>query len=646
MADNVKDTFLRKVVANMPDGISIVDDEDHVLNTIVGDPKTNKIKINKSLLGGSSTGGNTGGDDGGHTGGGDNPDNPNKPADVGDDIYPGDLNKGELTNRWQIWKGQTTPGQSNILTFNQDVGNNLDKIGDGLQFNIAMRKTETLNGVNKDRDIVTSNDDKFGNQFLTKSPIPISISKSALVNKKSVTINMDSISKTAIYRGDLCSLPAFKTANSIEIQDTPEAVPVSSPYTYITIGPYDYSYDNIYLKTGSSSDKLDRTYCRPIVFKGDDIVATGIQGARSVFLTGLTPSTKYEKGDFQVAYQNVYNNKISKKVDVDTFTTKTVSTDLGDFVQAPIIKDSGGYVKTTLTCYPHAVQIDEKTGLSNTTNSRLTVFDKFNRIVAQSPINQKTVFINNLDSNTVFGNGEYSIGYVKEDDISAYTKVSPTITFTLNDDQTIKVDTTQGSNVNANNGEYFNPMVESVNTYTIQNDVVQTNVDNFLFLGNSNKVTLTNVDTYLDDINDGIEIEFEDPFIFGQKQRTDLVHTGLGTKIRIPKGAIYRSGTSIDIFSYLFSNTTVRNIGYTVIETYSNGAWNKVVNSPSGSYFILGTYASIEINNKNIEIKSDLKGGYFPSNAMLSYASALPYAIDTPINIKSIKSYKEASSNE
>lgn len=81
-----------------------------------------------------------------NTGGSTDPDHPA----AGVDIYPGSLANGEITERYCLWQGTSDPTKVTNITFSQDVGSKMDKVGEGLTFLLHIQRTAINKGLKGD----------------------------------------------------------------------------------------------------------------------------------------------------------------------------------------------------------------------------------------------------------------------------------------------------------------------------------------------------------------------------------------------------------------------------------------------------------------------------------------------------------------
>ena len=137
-----------------------------------------------------------GGSTGATTGGG-NSDNTPAGTDTsgGVNIIPGSLTDGSLTERYLQWQGPSQTGSPTKINFPNEVGTNLNLVGDGLQFYGHLEKVPVTAGV---QGTATSIPLKFdptnvssAGYFVTTSPCPISINRSTFTVGKKITITLN-----------------------------------------------------------------------------------------------------------------------------------------------------------------------------------------------------------------------------------------------------------------------------------------------------------------------------------------------------------------------------------------------------------------------------------------------------------------------
>ncbi len=179
---NVIDNTARGRVNKMPVGVKIIDDKGNTTHTAKTDLGTNYISLESKWFGSSSnnTGGNT---------------DPDNPIDNGVNYVPGLLSDGTLTGRKLEWTGTTDSTKVNTLSFKDDLGTNLNQVGDGLQFVPYLKKILVTRGVaGEETDIPLAfdkdNKAKDGSYVVTQY-LPISISRENLIagNELVVTFN-------------------------------------------------------------------------------------------------------------------------------------------------------------------------------------------------------------------------------------------------------------------------------------------------------------------------------------------------------------------------------------------------------------------------------------------------------------------------
>ncbi|MGQ2375891.1 hypothetical protein [Companilactobacillus zhachilii] len=130
---------------------------------------------------------------GGNTSGGDNP-NPN----AGADYFAGSLANGEITDRDLLVQiSNDNPTNSNKVTFVQDVGTKVNKVGDGITIIGYIQKTIVTKGVvgtvsRLDLNYDPNNAVKDG-CFTTTSPYPIYINQQDIVVGKKLEVPINGI---------------------------------------------------------------------------------------------------------------------------------------------------------------------------------------------------------------------------------------------------------------------------------------------------------------------------------------------------------------------------------------------------------------------------------------------------------------------
>lgn len=149
----------------------------------------NYLDLTNISFGGSTGGGNTGG----------NSDTTPAGTDTsgGANTIPGLLTDGSLTERYLEWQGQSAVDKATTINFLNDVGVNLNMVGDGLQFYGHIEKVPVTAGV---QGTATSVPLKFdpknvssAGYFVTTSPIPFSINRSNFTVGKKITITLNGV---------------------------------------------------------------------------------------------------------------------------------------------------------------------------------------------------------------------------------------------------------------------------------------------------------------------------------------------------------------------------------------------------------------------------------------------------------------------
>lgn len=115
----------------------------------------------------------------------------------GINIIPGSLSDGSLCGRYLEWEGQTKANEDNTIEFKDDVGTNLNRIGDGFQFKGYLQKIAVVDGVKSDPTVLQLKYDpknvKDSGYFVTTSPIPFSISRNQFNVGRKLTITLNGI---------------------------------------------------------------------------------------------------------------------------------------------------------------------------------------------------------------------------------------------------------------------------------------------------------------------------------------------------------------------------------------------------------------------------------------------------------------------
>jgi len=181
---NAIDNESRNRANMMPVGIKVVDDKGNAVHTAKTDLGTNYISLESKWFGSSSN----------NNGGNNDPDNP---IDNGVNYVPGLLTDGTLTGRKLQWSGTTNPDTVNTLSFNDDLGTNLNLAGDGLQFVPYLTQTLVTRGVEGESANLplTFNKDKqaLSKQYSTTQYLPVSINRRDLINNNEVVLKFDGV---------------------------------------------------------------------------------------------------------------------------------------------------------------------------------------------------------------------------------------------------------------------------------------------------------------------------------------------------------------------------------------------------------------------------------------------------------------------
>lgn len=230
---NVIDNESRKRNNMMPVGVKIIDDKGNTTHTAKTDLKTNYISLESKWFGSSSnnTGGNT---------------DPDNPIDNGVNYVPGLLSDGTLTGRKLEWTGTTDSTKVNTLSFKDDLGTNLNQVGDGLQFVPYLKKILVTRGVaGEETDIPLAfdkdNKAKDGSYVVTQY-LPISISRENLIAGNELVIILNGIGEN--------------DASATEVKSPELHIKYNSGNNSIDVSQVSgYAYDNLTdTKTGERYD--------------------------------------------------------------------------------------------------------------------------------------------------------------------------------------------------------------------------------------------------------------------------------------------------------------------------------------------------------------------------------------------------------
>lgn len=259
---DVRDMKARRLIADLPDGIQIVDDKDgSVLHESIVDSKTNRIKLMKSWMG---TPGN-------NTGGGTNPDTPT----AGDDYFAGDINKGEISEMTLAatdpmdHADPTKPVNAALLI---DPGSKANMIGDGFMFYLHLQKTLMTKGTKGDTTDLPLNYDpknvaKDG-YFTTTSPVPAFIKATSFIVGQKLTIPLAGIGEN--LNGKNVKIPtldvAFNADKTLTLQSE-TGYDNDGDSAGATGANYDVIVDSI--STFSAQDAVAQLPDGILVFSGD-----------------------------------------------------------------------------------------------------------------------------------------------------------------------------------------------------------------------------------------------------------------------------------------------------------------------------------------------------------------------------------------
>jgi len=199
---------------------------------------------------------------------------PDHPA-AGVDIYPGSLAKGEITERYCLWQGESKPTEVTNVSFSQDVGSKMDKVGEGLTYLFHIQRTAINKGLKGDVTNIEFNYDPNNSAkdgyFTTTSPVPAYIKAANLKVDEEQVITFNGIGEnlTTIKNHQSPGIGfTFKSDKTMDIRpiqgfDNDGAADGITGYTYDVIVEVIANYstqsavqqlpDTINLFTGSAS---------------------------------------------------------------------------------------------------------------------------------------------------------------------------------------------------------------------------------------------------------------------------------------------------------------------------------------------------------------------------------------------------------
>lgn len=604
----IRDAWLRKFATQLPLGIDIKDDDGNVIHSSIGDPKTHKITLYSAWLGkssGGSTGGNTGtggdsGNAGGDTGGTTNPGH----ETVGDDVYPGDVNKGEVTKRFKLWQGPSNTNADTTVTFNQDLGDNLDGLGDGLQARISMVETPYLDGVATSPRTLKLNSTSLKNwDYETSIPVPISFKKGRVASKDKLLVSADFKNNKIFYSSKVLQIPKFTTATEYPEKTIFRNIDTSLLNSKKNTTPAKVSDSAILINLGTNGAQPGK---RIVATKNDSRVGVGLIGNGAVIAEGLTPNTRYAAGDIKIHYEDINGNVLSNEVNVEAFNTD------GKY-QEPNNIYSFVYPNTGVSATPYSNGFWVSFSVSQD-GRRLGILDGNNNLVASSSMKFLVVYIDGLKPDTEYSG--YKLVVYSEHEISDTDVVtSPSISFKYGDDADMIVSPVQGS-IKDSTGTLlstYDIIIDYMNSYTVQNAVSQINPQDILFDGASTDVQLREVSKYFDNISDGLEIHLVNYVQQGSGSnlaRFKLTDMNFPVTLKIPREYIFGGVSTFDLSNYFkdVSNKAVSSGYY----KYTNGAW--VYNS-SNTLGITVTTCDVKatLQNGSIEFSGNvhnIRSGY------------------------------------
>lgn len=118
------------------------------------------------------------------------------PSD-GDNIYPGSLANGEITERYILSQVETNPSKVTNLSFQREVGSKMNMVGDGLEFQGYLLKTSVTNGVKGTPKVLPIIYDPKNNYkegyYVTTSPYPLHLKASSFKVNIPVKVSLNGI---------------------------------------------------------------------------------------------------------------------------------------------------------------------------------------------------------------------------------------------------------------------------------------------------------------------------------------------------------------------------------------------------------------------------------------------------------------------
>lgn len=298
--------------------------------------------------------------DGFSVGGGDSsgttdPDHPS----AGVDIYPGSLAKGEITERYCLWQGESKPNELTNVTFSQDVGSKMDKVGEGLTYLFHIQRTAINKGIKADITDIPFNYDpnNIGKDgyFTTISPVPAYIKAENLKPEEEQVITFNGVGEdlTTIKNHQSPGIGiTFKSDKTMDIRpiqgfDNDGAADGISGYTYDVIveaiatystqGPVQQIPPSINFFVGAAIDDV-------VLSGSSDFFENTSDGIKITFDNHFSVSDGsygYDISNFGM--QSVVN--IDKKMLIVGYKYKLNSKDFSGYKKT--IKNIGGVWETT-----------------------------------------------------------------------------------------------------------------------------------------------------------------------------------------------------------------------------------------------------------------------------------------------------------
>ncbi|APX72095.1 hypothetical protein M5C72_02815 [Companilactobacillus allii] len=596
-----------------------------VVSKPVGDGNTLDLAtiFKNSGFSGGTSGGNSG------TGGNDGGDDINPPS-AGDDIYPGDVTKGEVTKRYPIWSGNQNITETTPIEVNQP----LDQVFanyDGLQFDVSLNKVTHLGDSSSDSiNVQPTNTDNQDNQFSTSIPIPISIESNTFLNKKKVTIPLTGNADNKIIHVSKLTNTGIIPITAAELQSESTVPGLGAGYTNMPkTTNVSISATAVYRNLTSITENADRSSEEIVVYKDDVIYSVGQPGCQFMTIDGLIPNTNYASNQFSFCYRNSISKIESTHVGIQAFTTREITN--VSAIPATIVFDT---VNIKSYSYAHGFgffyqQLQQ--GYS------LALFDADNKIIAKGIPGVPFVSIDGLDAESSYKGLGISVGLICSEDLPKDSVVSaPSITIEYTNDQSLTISSTNGITklADGTDKQDYSVSLSGINTFKKQSSVSQM-ANSYLFVGNSDKVDFTNIDSNFDNIDDGLEICLVEKIVTAPGYRTTLDELGLPSKFRISKKKLLSAMNSYDLFDKYFA---MEKAHYPKsIESLENGIWKSY--SGDVNVGIAGTKCNLKISNSTLTIDSDFKAATSVMSPNLS--SILNSSNAVQFKIASVKTYKE-----